>query len=151
MQLRIYNGEIYNRPTRRYIVVATIVVSIILYALFTRQFVGAVIMILIVGGYMFYILWTQKIIYVAMDETGIRLDQSYFPWQTIDGYMVEIERVSQLPHNIIFVRGWVVMIHTLADSQENISAFLREIDQYAEYLPEIEESSVEKIIRRLKL
>lgn len=53
--------------------------------------------------------------------------------------------------NIVFIYPQWHSIHTISDSEENLSLFVKELQKYSEMVEEYPQTSREKFMRKIKL
>ncbi|MDR2416058.1 MAG: hypothetical protein LBD75_05660 [Candidatus Peribacteria bacterium] len=68
MQLTTYNGEYFERNTLRYVIFFLVVGAVIIGSILSKNTIGAVIILLFVGGYFFFLTKINEIITLKVEE-----------------------------------------------------------------------------------
>ncbi|MDR0650772.1 MAG: hypothetical protein LBG59_05220 [Candidatus Peribacteria bacterium] len=68
MQLITYNGEYFERSTLRYVIFFLVVGAVMIGSVLSKNTIGAVIILLFVGGYFFFLTKTNEIISLKIEE-----------------------------------------------------------------------------------
>lgn len=98
--LKVYNGELFERGKRWYIGFVAIIFSVLGLSLFYKtgqgihNIIGGVMMLMIVGGYLFLQskIWTE--IQLTLKPEGIYAGERLIPLSLIKGFVVEMEKKS---------------------------------------------------------
>jgi hypothetical protein len=69
MELTTYNGEYFERSTLRYVIFFLIVGGVIIGSFLSENPIGAVIILLFVGGYFFFLTKTNEITSLKIEES----------------------------------------------------------------------------------
>lgn len=151
MNLRVYNGERFERSKRWYIGFSVILISIILLSLMKKNIVGVVVLFFILGAYFYYSIISNQIIKIKTDDNHILIDKRTLPWSEFIGYVIEVENKSQEIKNIVLLSNRYHSIYTIHDKHENIKKFITELDNHIPMMGEYNQTFLEKMARILKL
>lgn len=152
MHITVYNGEKFERSSRRYIIASTVFAVIIVLSLITGNIAGAVLLFLFLGWYLYY--WfvdTNKLVSLTIQTDGLIIHKKLYPRSTVQQFSLEVDTRTQALHNIILQLGWYHMIYTFADTPENITAFIADLQWFIPMADAVQETFLEKVTRRLKL
>ena len=167
MELKVYNGELFERGNRWYIIMGIIFFTLFFLTLFSSKFLGeerswtpgwtdvlsAFLLLALCGGYIFYVhREIEKIITVRVDpEHGLWIWTKLYQWHAVQWFTVEMVSKTGALHSVVFLINQKHEIHSLADTKENIVAFLEELEKYSSFVESYPQSRLEKISRRLKV
>lgn len=155
--LKVYNGELFERGKRWYIGFVAIIFSVLGLSLFYKtgqeihNIIGGVMMLMIVGGYLFLQskIWTE--IQLTLKPEGIYAGERLIPLSLIKGFVVEMEKKSWKLKNIVLVLERGVEIFTLNDTTEQQQLFFSELSKFVPFLDTYEQSWIDKLMRKIKL
>ncbi|MFC2494826.1 hypothetical protein BSK20_00795 [SR1 bacterium human oral taxon HOT-345] len=155
--LKVYNGELFERGKRWYVGFAGVILTILGLSLFyktgqgVQNIVGSVIMLMIVGGYLFFQSKTWSTIQLTLSSEGVFAGERLIPFAVLKGFVVEMEKKTGKLRNIVFVFDKSVEIFTLNDTPEHQKLFFAELAKVVPFLESYEQGFVEKLIRKIKL
>jgi hypothetical protein len=154
MQLKVYNAEKFERTKIWYVLFSCIFVLIIIASIFYKNIVWIILMFFLIWAYIYYGLINVSEINISISENGLVLDR-IIPRSQISWFCLELEldkekNVKRIK-NIVFIYPKWHSIHTISDSEENLSAFVTELSQYTEMLETYPQTSREKFMRKIKL
>lgn len=100
LTLKVYNGELFERGKWWYVGFATIILTILGLSLFYKagqgiqNIIGIVIMLMIVGGYLFFQskIWME--IELTLKPEGLLVGERLIPFSLIQGFVVEMEKTT---------------------------------------------------------
>lgn len=151
MELKVYNWEKFERWRTWYISFGIFFSFMIIASIFSDNMVWAVLLFLLLGGYLIFSLTaTQKINLVISDE-WLKIWDKLYPWGEISWYVIEIDEKEQTLKNIIFLIWNNVMIHTFSDWSDNIKEFILRLDDLVTRFSSFNQTFLERLWRRLKL
>lgn len=152
MELRVYNGEHFERTNTRFIVFGVSLLVIIALSVWRMNFFGAIVLFLVAWGYVLFSLTKNKIISLIVRDSWLAIDTRLRIWDSLESFAMEADPTTRAIKNIVVMqKKWDIMIFSVSDTDENIEAF---IDALQIHLPLIQMpplSTIDKIIRRLKL
>ncbi|HOG15536.1 MAG TPA: hypothetical protein PK674_03010 [Candidatus Absconditabacterales bacterium] len=151
MELKVFNGEKFERDKVRYIVFASIFILIFVVSAFYKNIVGIILMFFLLGAYIYYGIINVNEITITISENGLLVGTKVIPWTNLVGYCIELELKKQQIKNIVFVSQRGHTIYTINDSEENIKTFLENLNQMLPMLTDFPQNFWEKIVRKMKL
>lgn len=154
MQLKVYNAEKFERTKIRYVIFSCVFVLIIIASIFYKNIVWIILMFFLVWAYIYYGLINIYEISISISENGLVLDK-IIPRSQISGYCLELEldknkNIKRIK-NIVFIYPKWHSIHTISDTEDNLSSFVNELNQYTQMLETYPQTSREKFMRKIKL
>ena len=78
--------------------------------------------------------------------------KSTFPYESLGWFILEYHTKKKKIHNIVIIDDKKVpRIYTIKDTEKNLQNFVNELNEYIPMLDNYEQSTLDKIVRRLKL
>lgn len=151
MEIYVYNWELHERGKWWYIIFITFFAFMIIVSLFTKNFVWAILLFLLLGGYILFWLTSLQKLRISIASEWLKLWDKFFPWNSVNWFLLEIDNQTQTLKNIVFIIWNIKYIHTLNDDSEKIKEFILTLSEYAPLLSDYEQTFIEKLSRRLKL
>lgn len=157
VSLKVYNGEQFERSRRRYLWFAWVILVVVALSLFyksgsgSQNIVGILVLLMIVGGYLFFLAKTGTEITLLLKSEWIQIGERLLPFAMMKGFVVEMEKKSWNLKNIVFVLESSVEIYTLKDTSEQQQLFFTELSKLTPFLENYEQGTVDKLMRRMKL
>ena len=157
LTLKVYNGELFERGKWWYVGFATIILTILGLSLFYKagqgiqNIIGVVIMLMIVGGYLFFQskIWME--IELTLKPEGLLVGERLIPFSLIQGFVVEMEKTTWKLKNIVLVLEKSVEIFTLRDTPEQQQLFFVELSKLVPFLERYQQTWIDKMMRKLKV
>jgi len=147
----VHNGEYFERGKTWFIVFSLVVVALIVVSVLFENFFGAIILFLLVGGYILFALMRNKKISLRTSEHGLVVAEKVIPRTQLAGRSIEVDASTGNRENIIIISKNDKLIFTLDDTSENIEVFAKELEEYLPLVQNLVYSFTEKLIRKLKL
>ena len=100
LALKIYNGELFERSKWRYVRFTLAIFIIIILSLFYKSgekiqgLIGAVILLMIVGGYFFFLAKVNTETQLLLKSEGLQIGERLFPYPLLKGFVLEMEKGS---------------------------------------------------------
>jgi hypothetical protein len=151
MQLITYNGEYFERSTVRYVIFFLIVGAVMIGSILSSNMIGAVIVLIFVGGYFFFLTKTNEVISLKIEENGLMAGKKFHPRNTLSGFVLEYHTKKQTIHNIVLLHTKGYEIFTINDSDEHLKDFLTKISSFLPLIDKYEQGFWERFIRIIKL
>lgn len=151
MEVTVYNSEKFDRSKWRYIIFAVIFAAVFLLTLFNRNYIWAVLLFFLLGGYLYYSSVHTQITTIAVQTDGVKIGKNFVWYSTLTGYVLELHRKTELIKNIVFVSPKGHAIYTFHDTPERIKDFILSLDKFLPMLDSYEQWWFEKLVRRLSL
>lgn len=151
MNLKVYNGEKFERNKLRYIIFSSVFIVSIVLSLINQNIVWAIVLFFILGAYFYYSILSNKIISIQSENDYLVIHQKSYPRSDFTSHTIEVDKNSKKIKNIIFITTKWYIIYSICDSDENVKNFSQNIDQHLPLVVGFNQSILEKIIRLLKL
>lgn len=152
MEVQVYNWEHFKRTIWRFAWFGVIIAIVIVLSLWHMNFFGAIVLFLVAWGYILFSLTKNKIIPLGIREGWVSVEARLRTRASLEGFAVEYDTKTREIKNILFSQQkGDVMIFTFADTQENIEAFIENLQKNIPLQASAELSSVDKVLRRFKL
>lgn len=151
MEVLVYNAEKFQRNKWRYVIFVTVFAGIFLLSIFNQNYVGAILIFFLLGGYFYYSAVHTRVVPLRIAENSLTVGATVYPRSSFTGYILEIEAKTQLLKNIVFISNKWHAIYTFADTPEHIRDFILTLDKYLPLLESYDQTNLEKMIRRMKL
>lgn len=105
----------------------------------------------ILGAYFYYSILSNKKIKIQIKKEWLLINEKNYLRSNFSGYMIERNKQTNEPKNIILIDNKWYMIYTIDDGEENIELFWENLKEYIPLVVSFNQSFLEKIIRLLKL
>lgn len=90
----VHNGEHFERGKTRYVVFSLVLVVLIVVSVLFENFFGAIILFLLVGGYILFALMRNKKISIRTSEQGLAIADKLVPRTQLLQRSVELDAES---------------------------------------------------------
>jgi hypothetical protein len=152
MEVRVYNGEHFERNAWWFMAFAIVLACVIWLSLFFANLFGAIILFLFTWAYILFSLTKSKHINLAIRDTWFVVDVRLRPRQWLDSFVVEVDTKTQEWKNIIIVqKNNDHMIFTFDDEDQKRKEFIAELQNYIPLIETYPQNTMDKIIRKMKL
>lgn len=151
MELQIYSSEKHNRSNLRYVIFSLITAGTLSASIFYKNRAGSILLFFLLGGYFYFSVknsWPTK---MKILDTGLQVGNKIFPRSSIAGFVLEFDTKAEKVKNIVIISGNTHTIHTIHDTDESLKNFINELSNYKQLLEKYDQTSREKILRRLKV
>lgn len=153
MNLTVYNGEQFIRSKLRFIIFFIIVWAVVVASFLSKNWIGAIIVLIFVGGYFFFLNKMDKDIIIKIEENWLFIDEKCYERNNFSGFVLEYHVEKEQIQNIVFLSNKGTLIFTLHDTPEHLETFIQNLVKIGE-LPQkdnYEQTLWEKLCRKLKL
>lgn len=147
----VHNGEHFERGKLWYIIFSLTLVALIVGSILFENFFGAIILFLLVGGYILFALMRNKKIVLKTSEQGLNIGDKIISRMQLSGRTIEADAATAEWKNLVIVAKADKLIFTLDDTKSNTDVFLSTLSQHIPMIEEVAYSFTEKLIRKLKL
>lgn len=152
MELKVYNGEYFERGKTRYFIFALIILLVAVFSVLSNNIIWWVIVLMAAGGYLFYIIKSNDVIKLITWKKALQVDKITYPWENLSGFVLEYHLEKKKIHNIVLIeKDKQYKIYTIKDTQKNLEKFVNELNGYIPMLEKYDQSTLDKFIRKLKL
>ena len=147
----VHNGEHFERGKAWYVIFTLVLVALIVASVLFENFFGAIILFLLVGGYILFALMRNKKIALKNTDQGIVIGEKVIPWNQLQGRNIEANAETGEWKNLVLIAKADKLIFTLDDSEQNVNTFMQELGQFLPMAEALVYTFTEKLIRKLKL
>ena len=151
MSVLVYNGEKFQRGKLWYLIFAVIFASVFLLSFLNDNVVGAVLIFFLLWGYFYYSTINNKVVKMTIEKNQLVVWNKIFPRNSFTWYVVEIHSKDQNIKNVVFLTQKSHIIYTFDDSLDHITMFLSELDGYLPMLGDYNQTTIERMSRKMKL
>lgn len=92
--VKVHNGEYFERGKTWYIVFSVTLVALIVVSVLFENFFGAIILFLLVGGYILFALMRNRQISIHTADQGLLIGEKMIPRAQLTGRSLEAEAAS---------------------------------------------------------
>ena len=150
MQVKVYDGEYFERWPWWYIIFVTVVAFVIIVSIIVGNIVGVFLIFLLLWWYLLLWLILKKTTLKIADE-GLKIWDKLYSWNDLQWFVLEIDEWNQELKNIVILRGNGKMIYTFTDDSETIKGFVQNLYDYIPMYSNYNQSFTDKLARTLKL
>ena len=152
MELKVYNWEYFERGKTWYLIFVLFILLIFVLSVLSNNIVWWVFVLLISGGYLFYLTKVNKVVSMKIGEKGLQIKNANFLWDNLTGFVLEYHMNKKKIYNIVLIEeSKTPRIYTINDDEKNVENFVKELNGYIPMLENYEQSTMDKIVRKLKL
>lgn len=149
--VKVHNGEYFERGKTWYIVFSVTLIALIVVSVLFENFFGAIILFLLVGGYILFALMRNKQISIHTTDQGLVVGEKVLPRTQLTGRSLEADALNGERKNLIIATKNDKLIFTFDDTKEHAKAFVEAISATIPLIDNLPFSFTEKLIRKLKL
>ena len=157
ISLKVYNWEVFERSVLRYICFFAVIIAVVCVSLFYESWdrlqwlIGAIIMLVIVWGYLFFLSKANSEVKMILKPEGLTIWERIIPYSQLKGFVVEMEKKTKKIKNIVLVYDRSVEIFTINDTKQHQELFFSKLSELVPYLDKYDQTSFDRLLRRLKL
>ena len=152
MELKVYNGEYFERWKVWYLVFAFVILLVVILSILSNNIIWWVFVLLVAGGYIFYLTIVNDTVTMITWKKALQIDKAVFPWETLGGFILEYHTEKKKIHNIVILdEKKIPRIYTINDTEDNLKEFINELNNYIPLLENYDQSTFDKFMRKLKL
>ena len=151
MMLKVYNGEVFERPKWRYILFVLGIFGLIILSFVYDNMIWAIFLLFLLWGYAYLQTKVTQKIQIQIWETSLDIANRQFAYSQIKWFLFEWEVKSKKILNFVLVFDSHHEVFTITDSPENIERFAQKLNQYLPALDHYEQSTIDKLMRKLKI
>lgn len=152
MELKVYDGEKFERSKYRYIKFASVILLIVIVSILWSNITWWVLVLLLAWAYVFYITKTNDTVKMIIWKNALQINKTTIPWNKLSWFVLEYHTEKKKIHNIVIIDvKKSYRIYTIKDTEKNLQNFIEELNWYIPMLDNYEQSWMDKFIRWLKL
>lgn len=151
MQLRVYNGEYFQRSHWWYGIFIVVVLGLVVLSFVWDNWFWALFLLVLAGGYWYFQSKIDDVSLLEMTDTGLKLWDRFFPYANLQGFLFEWDVKTGKILNLVLVFTKHSEVFTIADQHENIEEFAHQLNRYLPLLEKYDQSTIDKIMRKLKI
>ena len=152
MELKVYNWEHFERGKVWYLVFAFVILLVVILSILSNNIIGWVFVLLVAGWYLFYLTKVNDTIKMVTWKKALQIAKAVYPWETLTGFVLEYHTEKKKIHNIVIIDDKKIpRIYTINDNEENLEKFVNELNGYVPLLDTYEQSTFDKMMRKIKL
>ncbi len=152
MELKIYNGEYFERGSTWYIVFTLIILLVVIFSVLSNNITWWVFVLLLAGGYLFYLTKIKDTITMTTWKNALQIGKATLPRNTLKWFVLEYHVEKEKIHNIVIIDNQKTnRIYTINDTEKNIQEFANELNWYIPMLENYDQWIFDKFLRKIKL
>lgn len=152
MELKVYNGEHFERGKVWYLVFALVILLVVILSILSNNIIGWVFVFLVAGGYLFYLTKVNDTVTMRTWKNALQIEKAVFPWETLSGFVLEYHTEKKKIHNIVLLDDKKIpRIYTINDTEKNLKEFVDDLNGYIPMLDNYNQSTFDKFMRKIKL
>ncbi len=152
MELKVYNWEHFERGKVWYLIFAFVILLVVILSILSNNIIGWVFVLLVAGWYLFYLTKVNDTIKMVTWKKALQIAKAVYPWETLTGFVLEYHTEKKKIHNIVIIDDKKIpRIYTINDNEENLEKFVNELNGYVPLLDTYEQSTFDKMMRKIKL
>ena len=152
MELKVYDGEKFDRSKTWFIIFAFVILLVVILSVLSKNIVWWIIVLVVAGGYIYYITKTNETTKIITWKQALQIWKAVFPYDSLSWFVLEYHTEKKKIHNIVIIDNKkVYRIYTIKDTAKNLENFVNDLNWYIPMLDNYEQTTMDKFIRRLKL
>lgn len=155
--LKVYNWEVFDRSTLWYVCFFFVIGIVVFISLFYESWdklnglIWVIILLLIVWGYLFFLSRANSETKMVLKPEWLTVWTRLIPYSQLKGFVVEMDKRTMKFKNIVLIFDKSVEIYTLKDTKKQQDLFFSKLSELVPYLEKYDQSSLDRLLRRLKL
>jgi len=152
MELKVYDWEYFERGKIWFIVFAVIILLVVVLSILYRNIVWWVLILLLAWAYIFFITKINDVIKMITWKQALQIWKIVYQYKNLKWFVLEYHIEKKKIHNIVILDNKNdYKIYTIKDSDKNLKNFVEDLNWYIPILETYEQTTMDKIIRKLKL
>jgi len=157
VSLKIYNWEVFERGILWYVCFFLVIGAVVCVSLFYKSWddlqglIWAIIMLIIVWGYLFFLSKESAEVKMIIKPEWLAIWNRLVAYSQLVGFVVEIDKRTLKYKNIVLLYDKSIEIYTLKDTKKQQELFFSKLSELVPYVEKYEQSSLDKLLRRLKI
>lgn len=152
MELKVYNGEHFERGRVWYLVFALVILVVVILSILSNNIIWWVFVFLVAGWYLFYLTKVNDTVKLIVWKNALQIEKIAIPWENLSGFVLEYHTELKKIHNIVILdEKKMPRIYTINDSEKNLKNFVKDLNNYIPLLDSYNQSNFDKFVRKIKL
>ena len=152
MELKVYNGEHFERGKVWYLVFALVILTVVVLSVLSNNIIWWVFVFLVAGWYLFYLTKVNDTITLITWKQALQVEKIAFPYESLSGFVLEYHTEKKKIHNIVIIDDKKIpRIYTIKDTENNLKKFVKDLNNYIPLLDNYNQSNFDKFVRKIKL
>ena len=152
MELKVYNGEHFERGKVWYLVFALVILTVVVLSVLSNNIIWWVFVFLVAGWYLFYLTKVNDTITLITWKQALQVEKIAFPYESLSGFVLEYHTEKKKIHNIVIIDDKKIpRIYTIKDTENNLKKFVKDLNNYIPLLDNYHQSTFDKFVRKIKL
>lgn len=152
MELKVYDWENFERSKKWFLIFTFFILLFVILSILSNNIIWWVFLLIIAWGYIYYITKTNDTTKMITWKKALQIWKTTFPYESLNGFVLEYHTKKKKIHNIVIIDiKKVPRIYTIKDTEKNLENFVNDLNKYIPMLDNYEQSTLDKIVRRLKL
>ena len=152
MELKVYDWEYFERSKYWFLKFAFVILLVVILSILWNNITWWIFLLLLAGGYIFYLTKSNDTIKMITWKNALQIKKTTFPYEKLSWFVLEYHTEKKKIHNIVIIDDKKhADIYTIKDTQKNLENFVNELNEHIPMLDKYEQSTTDKLIRKLKL
>lgn len=152
MELKVYDGEKFERSKTWYIIFALVILLVVTLSVLSKNIPWWVIVLVIAWAYIFYITKENDVMKIITWKKALQVWKMVYPYDNLSWFVLEYHLEKKKIHNIVIIDDKKdYKIYTIKDIEKNLENFVNDLNWYIPMLDNYEQTTMDKFIRKLKL
>lgn len=151
MSVLVYNGEKFQRSKLWYLVFTVIFASVFLLSILNKNIVGAILLFFLLGWYFYYSTINNQVITLSIHPDHFMVGSKKYLWNAFVWYALELDPKTQNIKNLVLLTSRSHIIYTFDDLWAHIKSFLLELDTHLPMVEGFQQTTFEKVSRKIQL
>ena len=152
MSIIVTASEHFERSKTWFIAFGLVFVLMIILCMMTNNIVWAILLCLLMGGYMYYILRSDETIQISIQDVWLQIWVKVVDWSKLSGFVIEYHIDRQTIHNLVLLyTDGTHHIYSFVDTTDHITDFVQQLANYIPFQSNFTQTFVQQILRRIKL
>ena len=89
MELKVYNGEHFERGKVWYLVFALVILVVVILSILSNNIIWWVFVFLVAGWYLFYLTKVNDTVKLIVWKNALQIEKIAIPWENLSGFVLE--------------------------------------------------------------
>ena len=129
-----------------------VILLVVILSILSNNIIWWVFVLIVAWGYTFYITKTNNITKMITWREALQIWKQAFPYKNLSWFVLEYHIEKNKIHNIVIIDDKnAPRIYTIEDTEKNLKNFVSELNWYIPMLENYNQTTLDKLIRKLKL